>query len=71
MAQARRRHSQTSAFCHAGANTGRKFLLRKPQVKAAIDARLKELEDKRIAKADEVMQFLTSALRGEPHDVDE
>nr|DAJ01977.1 MAG TPA: hypothetical protein [Caudoviricetes sp.] len=23
MAQARRRHSQTSAFCHAGANTGR------------------------------------------------
>ena len=45
--------------------------LRKPQVKAAIDARLKELEDKRIAKADEVMQFLTSALRGEPPDVDE
>nr|DAH59407.1 MAG TPA: Terminase small subunit [Caudoviricetes sp.] len=39
--------------------------LRKPQVKAAIDARLKELEDKRIATADEVMQFLTSTLRGE------
>lgn len=39
--------------------------LRKPQVKAAIDARLKEFEDKRIAKADEVMQFLTSTLRGE------
>ena len=39
--------------------------LRKPQVKTAIDARLKELEDKRIAKADEVMQFLTSTLRGE------
>lgn len=39
--------------------------LRKPQVKAAIDARLKELEDKRIAKADEVLQFLTSTLRGE------
>ncbi|WP_437793223.1 terminase small subunit [Mitsuokella multacida] len=39
--------------------------LRKPQVKAAINARLKELEDKRIAKADEVMQFLTSTLRGE------
>lgn len=39
--------------------------LRKPQVKAAIDARLRELEDKRIAKADEVMQFLTSTLRGE------
>ena len=39
--------------------------LQKPTIKAAIDARLKELEDKRIAKADEVMQFLTSTLRGE------
>lgn len=39
--------------------------LGKPRIKAAIDARLKELEDKRIAKADEVMQFLTSTLRGE------
>lgn len=39
--------------------------LRKPAIKAAIDARLKELEDKRIARADEVMQFLTSTLRGE------
>lgn len=39
--------------------------LGKPRIKAAIDARLKALEDKRIAKADEVMQFLTSTLRGE------
>ena len=39
--------------------------LRKPAIKAAIDARLKELEDKRIAKADDVLQFLTSTLRGE------
>ncbi|WP_370850595.1 terminase small subunit [Megasphaera sp.] len=39
--------------------------LQKPTIKAAIDARLKALEDKRIAKADEVMQFLTSTLRGE------
>ena len=39
--------------------------LQKPTIKAAIDARLKDLEDKRIAKADEVMQFLTSTLRGE------
>lgn len=37
----------------------------KPYIRAAIDARLRELEDKRIAKADEVMQFLTSTLRGE------
>ena len=39
--------------------------LRKPAIKAAIDTRLKELEDKRIAKADEVLQFLTSTLRGD------
>ena len=39
--------------------------LSKPVIKAAIDARLRELEGKRIAKADEVMQFLTSTLRGE------
>lgn len=39
--------------------------LSKPVIKAAIDARLKELEDKRIAKADEVLEFLTSTLRGE------
>lgn len=39
--------------------------LRKPAIKAAIDARLRELEDKRIAKVDEVMKFLTSTLRGE------
>jgi phage terminase small subunit len=39
--------------------------LRKPAIKATIDARLRELEGKRIAKADEVMKFLTSTLRGE------
>lgn len=44
--------------------------LRKPQIKTAIDARLKELEDSRIAKADEVLKFLTATLRSqvtEPH----
>lgn len=39
--------------------------LQKPTIKAAVDARLRELEGKRIAKADEVMKFLTSILRGE------
>lgn len=39
--------------------------LSKPVIKEAITVRLKALEDKRIAKADEVMQFLTSTLRGE------
>ena len=42
--------------------------LQKPTIKAAIDARLKDLEDKRIAKADEVLQFLTSSMRGELKD---
>jgi len=40
----------------------------KPYLKAAIDARLKELESKRIASADEVLQFLTSSMRGELKD---
>lgn len=38
--------------------------LQKTTIKAAVDARLRELEGKRIAKADEVLQFLTSILRG-------
>lgn len=42
---------------------------RKPQYKMylaeAIKARLVDIEDQRIAKADEVMKFLTSTLRGE------
>lgn len=42
---------------------------RKPQYKMylaeAIKARLVDIEDKRIAKVDEVMKFLTSTLRGE------
>lgn len=42
--------------------------LRKPVIKAAITARLKALEDKRIAKADEVLKFLTATLRGEVRD---
>ena len=43
--------------------------LGKPRIKAAIDARLKALADKRIAKADEVLKFLTATLRGEVKDV--
>ena len=43
--------------------------LSKPVIRNAIAARLKELEDKRIAKADEVLQFLTATLRGEVKDV--
>lgn len=39
--------------------------LRKPYIRKAIAARLKELESERVADAKEVMQFLTSAMRGE------
>lgn len=39
--------------------------LTKPYLKAAIDARLKELSSARIATAEEVLQYLTSAMRGE------
>ena len=42
--------------------------LSKPVIRNAIAARLKELEDKRIAKADEVLKFLTATLRGEVKD---
>ena len=37
-------------------------------IKVFIDALLQELEDQRIAKADEVLQFLTAAMRGEVKD---
>lgn len=39
--------------------------LTKLDIKAYIDERLKQLEDERIADADEVMKFLTSVMRGE------
>ena len=40
-------------------------LLKNPKVKAYIDQRLKELEDQRIAKAQEVLEYLTSVMREE------
>ena len=40
-------------------------LLRNAKVKEYIDERLKQLEDKRIAKADEVLKYLTSVMRNE------
>ena len=43
-------------------------LLTNVNIKIYIDALLQELEDKRIAKADEVLTFLTAAMRGEVKD---
>ena len=39
--------------------------LKKPEISAAINARLKELEDARIAKTEEVLEHLSAVLRGE------
>lgn len=39
--------------------------LKKPNIKAYIDERLKQIEDERIADASEVLKYLTSVLRGE------
>jgi len=40
-------------------------LLTNANIKAYIDKRLKDIEDKRIAKAEEVLKYLTSVMRGE------
>lgn len=47
----------------ARANASR--LLTKANVKNYIDNRLKELDDARIAKAEEVLKYLTAVMRGE------
>lgn len=39
--------------------------LHKPTIKAAIDERLKELASKRTASLSEVLEFMTSVMRGE------
>lgn len=36
----------------------------KPNIKNYIEERMKQLEDERIAKADEVLKYLTAAMRG-------
>lgn len=47
------------------ANAASSRLLRNVKVKAYIDERLAELKKKSIAEADEILQFLTSTMRGE------
>lgn len=48
---------------YAATNTDK--LLKNTNIKKYIDERLKELEDKQIAKQDEVLKYLTSIMRGE------
>ena len=62
--------NQTEAAIKAGySKKNARFIASKtldlPYVKAFLEKRLKEIEDKRIAKAKEVMEFLTSSMRGE------
>ena len=52
-------YSKKTVFIIANEN------LKKPYIKGYIDERLKQLEDKRIAKADEVLKYLTSVMRNE------
>ena len=52
-------YSKKTAFTIANEN------LKKPYIRGYIDERLKQLEDKRIAKADEVLKYLTSVMRNE------
>jgi len=40
-------------------------LLRNVKIKSYIDEKMKEIEDKQIAKAEEVLKHLTAAMRGE------
>ena len=42
--------------------------LTKPDIKEYIDLRLAELEEKRVASAEEVLQYLTKVMRGEEKD---
>ncbi len=48
-----------------GANSNASALLRNHKVAEYIQTRMKELEDKAIARQEEVLKYLTSVLRGE------
>ena len=54
-----------SGYSNSYANKKAFLLLDKPDIKSYIDERLKQMEDKRIADAAEVMKYLTSVMRNE------
>ncbi|MCD8391542.1 MAG: terminase small subunit [Firmicutes bacterium] len=65
--------NQTAAALRAGysAKSARSYasrLMDKPEIKAEIEERLKELHRVHTAEADEVVEFLTSVMRGEEVD---
>lgn len=63
----------TKAAVNAGYSTKTAYAvgsenLKKPRIKAYIDERLEELKKQSIAQQDEVLQYLTSVMRGEVTD---
>jgi len=54
-----------AGYSEKHANKSGSACLSRPSVKAELDERLKQLEDERVAKANEVMKYLTSVMRGE------
>lgn len=60
----------TKAAINAGYSTKSAYAvgsenLKKPSIKAYIDKRLEELKKESIAEQDEILQYLTSVMRGE------
>lgn len=55
----------TAGYSKKYANTNASKLLQNTTIKSYIDERLKELDDKAIAKQEEVLKYLTSVMRGE------
>lgn len=57
--------ARKAGYSVKGCRTAGCTLLTNPNVKAAIALRMKDLENKKIASADEVLQYLTSIVRGD------
>jgi phage terminase small subunit len=59
--EAAKRAGYSEKTCYSIGNEN----LKKPEIKAYIDERLEQIENKRIANASEVLKYLTSVMRGE------
>lgn len=57
-----------AGYSHNYAKGNGKYLLDNERVKAYIEERLKEIDSKMIAEQKEVLEYLTSVLRGEEKD---
>lgn len=59
--------AQASLKAGYSKNTGG-ILLKKPEIRQYIDQEIQKLDEQRIAKATEVMTYLTSVMRGEENE---